>query len=356
VRERTWGGFTELNGQHEFWGHMVRANAGVRYVTTDQTIAGPLIQNGIVQPGPFVRLSREYNKYLPSLNAAVNVTDTIVGRVSASRTLTRPNPSFMIPATSFTDPSAAQANTGNPTLAPYLSNNIDLGGEWYTGKEGFVGLTLFQKKVSGFTNLGVNTVAFTDLGIPFDSLSDTQKAGINSRGGPDVASVLVQQQVNATSDLRIRGYELTWVQPLSQFWDPLDGFGFNANYTRIQQKSLGPDVQPATGVSPHSYNATAYYEKFGGSIRLSYVWNDDQIASGLNENGIPLARRFTDAYGQWDMSASYELKMLPTSPEVTLNIINFTSATQRSTFQFSNATFTYYDPGYQILLGIRGKF
>jgi TonB-dependent receptor len=262
----------------------------------------------------------------------------------------------MIPATSFTDPSAAQANTGNPTLAPYLSNNIDLGGEWYTGKEGFVGLTLFQKKVSGFTNLGLNTVPFTALGIPFDSLSDTQKTGINSRGGPDVATVLVQQQVNATSDLRIRGYEATWVQPLNQFWDPLDGFGFNANYTHIRQKALGPDVQPALGVSPKSYNGTLYYEKFGGSIRVSYVWNDKQIVSSPNQNGIQLAQLYADAYGQWDMSASYGLKMLPTSPEITLNVINFTSATQRTTFQFSNATFNYYDPGYQILLGIRGKF
>ena len=36
--------------------------------------------------------------------------------------------------------------------------------------------------------------------------------------------------------------------------------------------------------------------------------------------------------------------------------MNITQETQRSTFQFPNATFTYYDPGYQVLLGIRGKF
>jgi hypothetical protein len=41
---------------------------------------------------------------------------------------------------------------------------------------------------------------------------------------------------------------------------------------------------------------------------------------------------------------------------VTLNVINITSETLRSTFQFDNATFTYYDPGYQILLGVRGTF
>jgi TonB-dependent receptor len=357
VRERTWGGYTELNGSREFWGHLVRANAGVRYITTDQTISGPFIIAGIVQQGPFQRLSSDYNKYLPSFNVAVNATENIVGRLSASRTLTRPNPSSMIPATSFTDPAASSANQGNPNLAPYISDNIDLGGEWYTGREGFVGLTLFQKKITGFTVLGTSTLPFNQLGIPFDTLNDTQKAGILGRGGPDVATVTVQQQINAEGELRIRGYEVTWVQPLGQLWDPLDGFGLNANYTRIQQKSEGRGAPAqAVGVSPHSYNATAYYERGGASVRLSYVWNDEQISSVPNQNSIPLAQIYTDAYGQWDLSASYAFEQLPTSPEITLNVINITSETQRQYFQFPNATATFYDPGYQVLVGLRGRF
>jgi TonB-dependent receptor len=357
VRERTWGGFAELNGTREFWGHTVRANAGVRYITTDQEINGPFIIGGIVQQGPFQRLQSDYNKYLPSFNVAVNVTENIIGRVAASRTLTRPNPSSMIPATSFTDPSASTANQGNSNLSPYISDNIDLGGEWYTGREGFVGLMVFQKEVTGFTVLGATTRPFNDLGISFDTLNDSQKSAILSRGGPDVATVVVQQQVNSPAELRIRGYEVTWVQPFGQFWDPLEGFGLNANYTRIQQKSEGTGAPAqAIGISPHSYNATAYYERQNASVRLSYVWNDEQISSIPNQNGIPLAQLYTDAYGQWDLSASYAFDWLPTSPEVTLNVINITSQTQRQTFQFDNATHTFYEPGYQVLVGIRGKF
>jgi hypothetical protein len=56
------------------------------------------------------------------------------------------------------------------------------------------------------------------------------------------------------------------------------------------------------------------------------------------------------------MSASYTFDFLPTQPAITLNAINITDEKQRSTFQFANATNYYYDPGYQILLGIRGKF
>jgi hypothetical protein len=99
-----------------------------------------------------------------------------------------------------------------------------------------------------------------------------------------------------------------------------------------------------------------YFEKYGASIRVSYVWNGAQISSTPLQNGITLAQLFTDAYGQWDMSASYELPWLPTSPQVTLNAINFTDSKQRSTFQFGNAANSLYSPGYQILLGIRGKF
>jgi hypothetical protein len=39
-----------------------------------------------------------------------------------------------------------------------------------------------------------------------------------------------------------------------------------------------------------------------------------------------------------------------------LNAINFTDSKQRSTFQYPSAANSFYNPGYQILLGIRGKF
>jgi TonB-dependent receptor len=354
VEEKTLGYYVELNGSHEVFGRTLRLNAGTRHVETDQTISGPT--NTALGPGPFAFDKKTYSKWLPSFNVAYNITESIVGRVAASRTLTRPDPSAMIPAVQFGDVGAVNANVGNPELAPFISDNIDLGAEWYTGREGFIGLTAFRKKVDGFTVNSTTSVPFTSLGIPFEILTPAQQTALNSRGGPNVATVNLQQQVNADGNLTIKGYEVTWVQPLGQWVDALDGLGYNLNYTRIQQKGEGAAPAQAVGVSPHAYNATVYYEKHDATVRLSYTWNDDQISSQFNEQGIPLAQRFTDAYGQLDLSASYELRSLPTSPQITLNVINLTGETQRSTFQFDNATFTYYNPGYQILLGIRGKF
>jgi len=43
-------------------------------------------------------------------------------------------------------------------------------------------------------------------------------------------------------------------------------------------------------------------------------------------------------------------------PELTLDVINLTKEKQRSYFQFENAAFTLYDPGRQVMIGLRGRF
>ncbi|HEU4590205.1 MAG TPA: TonB-dependent receptor [Steroidobacteraceae bacterium] len=351
VNERTLGAYVEFNGSAEFFDRPFRFNLGGRYVQTDQAILGPVTIGGVRQEQT---LLSDYDAFLPAFNAAVNLTDDVILRMSGSRTLTRANPSAMLPNTTFSDPSAQQASQGNPNLSPFMSTNFDLGGEWYTGEEGYVGLTLFTKQISGFTVNGTNTIPFTALGIPYENLSPTQQAAIDQRGGPNVAVVTVTQQVNASGVLNIQGYEAIWVQPLNFV---LQGLGFSSNYTRVSQHPQGTGVPAqAVGISPTSYNFTAYYENHGATVRLSYNHNAAQISSGLGQNGIPYGQYFTDAYGQLDMSASYEFSNLPTSPQITLNVTNITGEHQRSTFVYDNATWTFYDPGYSILLGIRGKF
>jgi TonB-dependent receptor len=223
---------------------------------------------------------------------------------------------------------------------------------------------LFQKQITGFT-VGQLTVlpfsALAPLGITYDTLSPTQQTAIDSRGGPGNATVNATQQVNADGKLRIRGYEATWVQPLNFI---TDGFGFQVNYTKVSQRPEGgTGGQPAVavGISPVTYNGTLYYDHGPASVRLSYVYNDKQIASGSNQEGITGARFWTDEYDQLDLSASWKFESLPSEPQITLNVINITGSTQRQTWgndsiQFSNAARTFYDPGYAVLLGIRGTF
>jgi len=354
VDEDTLGGYLELNAATEVAGRPLNINLGARYASTDQLISGPVTIGGVRQ---YQDLKSKYDAWLPSFNSTLDITDDVKLRFSASRTLTRPNPSSMLPATTFSDPSAVQARQGNPNLSPYLGTNFDIGGEWYTGDEGYVGVTLFEKQITGFTVTGTNQRPFSSLGIPFNTLTEGQQNAINSpaRGGPDIATVTVEQQVNASGSLNIEGMEVTWVQPLDMI---LQGLGFNANYTHIKQKNEGSTGLPAVaiGVSPESYNFTAYWENYGASVRLTYSWNDAQYAAGDNQNNTKAAYLYSDARGQLDLSTSYSFEGVMGEPEISLNISNLTGEPLRQTWGYDSATFTYYDPGMIVTFGVRASF
>lgn len=369
--ESTRGAYLEFNTTTEVVGHEMHFNLGGRYIDTDQTIAGPVTIAAQPATGttPAIAAQRfyvaapvNYNFLLPSFNATFQATDDIVLRFATSRTMTRPNPSAMLPATNFSDPSAQNASYGNPGLSPYLSTNIDFGGEWYTGDEGYVGATFFGKQMTGFTVSNTFNVPFSQLlvgigsseTIPFNSIGDSRQAAINARGGPDIAPILVSQQVNAPGNLEIEGAELTWVQPLDFVFN---GLGFNANYTHIYQRGEGAGAPAkAIGVSPETYNFTAYWEDFSASVRLTYVWNDKQISSGPNQNGVLGTELMTDERGQLDLSTSYEFADVMGKPQVSLNISNLTNEPLRMTFAYDNATYSSFKTGYIATLGLKASF
>jgi TonB-dependent receptor len=377
IEEKDAGGYIELTGDTQLGGNRLRYTGGVRYVHTSQTIGGylstPDARNVTENPADggrypnvltFVTTRNAYHNVLPSVELAYNLSDNTVVRAAGSRTMTRPDPSAMLPGLSFGSPSADVGTVGNPALQPFLSDNFDLGLEYYTGQEGYVSASVFRKRVTGFTANGNTTYPFSYLanyGVNFNTLTPTQQQAITARGGPDAATVVLTQQVNASGALTVNGAELNWVQPLDfvlgQFG--LNGFGFTANFTLVDQFGTGAAPAVATGVSPHTYNVTAYYEHGPYMVRISTVYNKGSQASTLNQNGIAAAALFNADYRQWDFSSSLDLSQLfgwSHEVQVTADAQNLFDAKLRSYFQFSNATFTQYSPGRELLLGIRGKF
>jgi TonB-dependent receptor len=377
IREKATGFYVETNGATNLGSLPFKYNAGVRYVKTDQTVGGFVsiadprnaaqsLQNGGRYPNidQVVNLESSYNNTLPSGTAALTVARDVVLRGSASRSMTRADPNALRPSINFSSPSADTGTLGNPDLKPYLSDNLDLGVEWYTGGSGYVAATPFYKRIKGFTTNQNTTLPFSALavyGVNYDTLSPTQQAALNARGGPTQATVVITQAVNADGYLKVKGLELSWVQPLDRLL-PVRGFGFSTNFTRIKQTtSGGVSGAVALGVPETTYNITGYYEQHGYMIRLSQTFQEGSQVSTANQNGITAAALYSDDYKQLDLSSAVDLgeilgKHEKWWPQLTFDVINLSKSKQRAYFQFQNATFTLYDPGRTYVVGLRAKF
>jgi TonB-dependent receptor len=388
VEEKNYGGYLQTTGYFDISNHKLRYNAGVRWIYTNQLISGPVTitdpRNATLAAGgqypntfPYAVTKHNYQAFLPSVNAVYEVAEDFQVRGSISRTMTRANPTTMLPGLNFSDQAAASASLGNPNLKPFFSNNIDLGAEYYTGGAGVFSVAVFRKALSGFTVSQTSTVPFSFLspyGVQFATLSPSQQTGITSRGGPTAATINLSQQVNAAGLLTVNGMEFNWVQPLDFLladWVGIEGLGLTANLTILDQKSSGSAPAIATGVSPYQYNLTGYYDHNGVSVRVSYVFNDKTYNSGTNQQGICLpstanpacpggAYLYGAAYGQMDMSSSLRLANLfgeiPTDPEVTFDIQNVTDSKLISYFNFPNALHSYYNQGRTFMFGVRGTW
>lgn len=346
IDEKTWGTYVEANAKGSLLDRDVMMNVGLRYFHTDQTVTSPIqVASGLTDQ----TLSAKYDDVLPSANFTYDAAENIKLRLAISRSMTRADASQLLPGTTFSDISAQVASAGNPELKPYTSNNIDIGGEYYTGGIGYVGVAFFRKDVDGFTVTTQTTVPFTALGINYADLNTSQQQALTLRGGPNVATVTLNRPINLNK-LLIQGVELTWVQPLDFL---VKGLGFSANATKLEQSSSTGLFAP--GVAPYRVNLQGFYEGYGASLSVNYVWNDESVAANGPQNNINVPLR-AEARGQLDVSAGYVLPFADKAWRVTLDALNITNEPLRTTFGYDNAPYSVYYPGRQVLLGLRASF
>jgi len=392
IDEKVTGVYTQLNGDTLVDEKHLRWTVGARWVKTKQVIQGvvsitdprntvvtsvgpPLVTAQLPDGSRYPNITvfdaqteNTYNNVLPSVELAYASSEHTQVKFAASKTMTRPDPSSMLPGVNFSDPSAQNASVGNSALTPYLSENLDFGFDIYTGQEGYIGIQAFRKRLTGFTVSQTVTQPFSFLaqyGITYDSLGPTQKTALDLRGGPASATINVTQQVNSTGPVTINGVEFNFVQPLDIIG--LKGFGVSGNYTIVDQFGTGAAPSFAANVAPHSFNMTAYYEKGGVSVRISQVYQAGSI-QGRNGNGVidltqpaasPNAFVYNNSYRQWDFASSFDLAKifhLSNAPEITFDVLNLFKAKQRSYFEFPNAANGMIDSGSYYMLGLRQKF
>ena len=370
--EETKAIYAQLIHDNEVAGLPVNLRAGLRYEETE-VVSTALVPSvvGTSWDGnefsiikDFVNLNNErdigeYDLLLPNLDINVELTYDLVGRVSLSKTVTRPSYNDIKGGTTVNGDGykygGASASRGNPGLLPIEATNLDVSLEWYYDETDYLSIGYFKKDVANF--IGQGTEISELWGVPDVSQGGAYEAAALNATPPldlfDTTGIaaemkevtqenpLVSNDQNRNmlfavgfpvneKNAKVYGWEFNLQH---NFGD--SGFGFIANYTKPWADIFYDTVittQPCaegsrddtvclveqfalSGLS-ESANFIAFYDKDGISVRAAYNWRDDFFngdgqAEGavFDDNGSRIGNNptQTDAYKQLDLSASYEV-------------------------------------------------
>lgn len=364
VKETTVAGYLEFDFAGSIAGMRLTSTAGARLEDTKVTVDGtesPIESLSILDATEMIAVygasqsiaaDADYTVLLPSLSVQLDINDELVGRFAASRSLTRPTLQSMAPVTNIVTTRQGgnlTATSGNPTLKPFLSDNVDLSLEWYYGDTSYVSVGYFLKNVSNFIVNGTEPQTFTtsDGSLLTDPSTGSD---VNAPDADDGVAVFAVTLPTNGEDALVDGLELA-VQ--HTFGDT--GFGVIFNGTLVNSNA---DLNPAdvtqkfavTGLSD-SYNLVGYYELGGFQARIAYNWRDKFLQSLTQTNGDGVV--FVDEYGQWDFSTSYDITE---NVAVNFEVTNLTNEVVLKHGRFQNHFLMAEDAGRRMALGVTARF
>jgi iron complex outermembrane receptor protein len=341
IKEKAYAGYV----MGEFSGEGWRGNVGVRVVKTDQTSTG-FVQQSVLLPGFVsdafgifqpVSINRSYTDILPSANFNFDLTDQIVLRFAAARTMARPDYTDVAPTVNL-NVGSLSGSGGNPNVDPFRANQFDISLEWYPNHDTVVAGAVFYKDIESFiTDKIVQQRFAVETATP--NLARCTSAATPT--SPNLFNCLfdISQRTNGGGG-HIEGAEFTVQAPI---WN---GFGVQTNYTYAHAKTQSGD--PLPGNSENTFNFTGYYENEQLSARLGYTYRSKFFvtvdrASPLNQKAL----KSLDGQLSYNVTEHFTL---------TFDAINITD---EKIEQFSGAEFrprAIYDNGRQYYAGVRFKF
>jgi len=255
--------------QADFSGDFYRGNFGLRYVDTEQT------SNGFADGNPYNE-TVDYSNVLPSLNVAFDLSADVILRMAASQVMARNNYSDLKPGLAI-NANFGSATGGNPDLAPYESDQLDLAVEWYFTPASMASAAIFNKEIEN---------------VVFSVESQEYVEGCGAEES-DWDNCRVTRPRNE-GDGSVTGLELQ----VQHIFD--NGFGFITNYTYVDSESNGPDgTSMVPGVSENSFNGSLFFESDLLNARIAYNWRDDWIGVGAAQSVM------NDDYSQIDASLTW---------------------------------------------------
>jgi TonB-dependent receptor len=257
-------------------------------------------------------------------------------------------------------------------LKPVKADQFDVSFERYMGRGSAFTVDAFYKRLSDLIAYGQFLRSFTNNGA-------TENVQVN---GP----------INASGHGKLYGFEADYQTFFTFLPRPFDGLGLQLNYTYVHQSGInnsnvidatsGGDVgavgigQPAlggsglvidshklAGISKHTVNAVALYEKGPIAIRLAYNWRSRYLTQNLDCCiGLPVFQKaagFLDGSIRYSVTRNVELSLEGT------NLLGTTTVYQQEIFgdspQTPGAKPVYMDSSWSrvdrsIQAGLRFKF
>lgn len=290
-----------LYAQYNIEVENIRANFGVRYVTTDVTSSGDLLVREAGQPARFepVSIDSSYSEILPSLNVTVDLSEELLFRFSANRNLSRPSLGDLRASANIGFAGGTIAR-GNPELKPFIADSFEASFEYYFGEINYVSLGVFTKDMASFVVTESSNVPYTQTGLPPELLPPGDEGRI----------FVITKPVNGN------GATLTGVELAGQY-EFGAGFGLIANVTYAESEAEhfinGEKVTAdLLGLSQISYNLTAYYEAENWGARISQAYRDgylESVAGRVNDFQGVEDTTFVDASIFYNISENLKLSL-----------------------------------------------
>ncbi len=278
VSEKT----TALFAQANFATDRFSGNVGLRYVNTETNAQGWDSQIlSITANGPWnytaeyaapttVTQDNDESYILPSANLNWNLTEELILRLGAARTMARPSVETLAPTNTTEGISwgeFTQVYGGNAELKPYTADQFDASLEWYFAENSIVNFATFFKKIEN--QITTSWEPGQDIGVPGYLFNIVRP--ING----DYAEVF--------------GIEAG----LHHLWE--NGFGIRAQYTYNDAKSfVGELERPLEGIAPSVYSLGGFYEKGPLSMGITgdhtegFVTAINVLGEGYDEEADPI--------------------------------------------------------------------
>lgn len=371
VAEKDLGLYFQLQGKTEIGTVPINVVAGLRYSRTSLTSSGTNVvlvgfksnidkqlvpvwdgENASnLRPAVPVAAKNTYDYFLPSVNVKADLTDRLIFRLAATKTMTRPTLADISPSFSYggfpMNPSTRGASGNNPNLKPFTSNNYDASLEWYYSRNGAIAVAGFIKDASNFIIRQTKQEIIDTVQTVSPNIIDVETGLPYSL---EKARIFQVSRPHNAASATIKGITASWTHSFDF------GLGFQANYTKVWSKVKAENNQAFAlpGISD-TVNLVGFYEKGPISARVAYNWRSAFLVSPssggpnndetLGVNGSP--------YQQVDARIGFKLGY---DIELGVDVTNLTKSKVRQQGPSKANFISYSDYGRQFSVSVSKKF